>query len=100
MASEWARDGIRFNAVAPGYVMTDLGKSLVAKELVNFASFEDKAPLGRCCEPAEIAEAIALPASSRAGFITGVTRPMDSGWLTCGVHPFSLGSVAQRRVVA
>ncbi|CDN90497.1 SDR family NAD(P)-dependent oxidoreductase [Hydrogenophaga intermedia] len=99
MASEWARDGIRVNAVAPGYVMTELVKELVAKGALDMQSIEDNTPMGRCGAPEEIAEAIAFLASERAAYITGVTLPVDGGWLGFGAPPAKLGTVEHKRVV-
>ncbi|MES2482857.1 MAG: glucose 1-dehydrogenase [Pseudomonadota bacterium] len=99
MASEWARDGIRVNAVAPGYVMTDLVQALVAKGALNLADIEARTPMGRCAHPDEIAEAIAFLASPQASFITGVTLPVDGGWLAFGAPPAKLGTVQQKRVI-
>jgi NAD(P)-dependent dehydrogenase (short-subunit alcohol dehydrogenase family) len=99
MACEWARDGIRVNAVAPGYVMTDLVKDLVAKGALNLADIQARTPMGRCAHPDEIAEAIAFLASPRAGFITGVTLAVDGGWLAFGAPPAKLGTVQQKRVI-
>jgi NAD(P)-dependent dehydrogenase (short-subunit alcohol dehydrogenase family) len=98
MASEWARDGIRVNAVAPGYVLTELVKELVAKGALNLENIEDNTPMGRTARPDEIAEAIAFLASSRASFITGVTLPVDGGWMAFGAPPAKLGTVSEKRV--
>ena len=99
MASEWGRDGIRVNAVAPGYVLTELVKDLVAKGALNLADIEANTPMGRTATPAEIAEAIAFLALDRASFITGVTLPVDGGWLAFGAPPAKLGTIAEKRVV-
>ncbi len=98
MASEWARDGIRVNAVAPGYVLTELVKELVAKGALNLQDIEANTPMGRSARPGEIAEAIAFLASPRASFITGVTLPVDGGWLAFGAPPAKLGTVAEKRL--
>jgi NAD(P)-dependent dehydrogenase (short-subunit alcohol dehydrogenase family) len=98
MACEWARDGIRVNAVAPGYVLTELVKSLVAKGALNLGNIEERTPMGRTAAPEEIAEAIAFLGSERAGFITGVTLPVDGGWLAFGAPPAKLGTVAEKRI--
>ncbi|MCW5653180.1 glucose 1-dehydrogenase [Hydrogenophaga sp.] len=98
MASEWARDGIRVNAVAPGYVLTDLVKNLAAKGALDLQDLERCTPMGRTAQPQEIAEAIAFLASDRASFITGVTLPVDGGWAAFGAPPGKLGTVAEKRV--
>jgi NAD(P)-dependent dehydrogenase (short-subunit alcohol dehydrogenase family) len=98
MACEWARDGIRVNAVAPGYVLTELVKSLVAKGALNLADIEERTPIGRTAQPSEIAEAITFLASPRASFITGVTLPVDGGWQAFGAPAAKLGTVREKRV--
>lgn len=84
MASEWARDGIRVNAVAPGYVRTDLINELERKGALDAVGIALRTPLGRMAEPAEIAEAIVFLASSRASYITGAVLPVDGGWTAFG----------------
>lgn len=84
MASEWARDGVRVNAVAPGYVLTELVQALAAQGALDLPALLARTPMGRLGEGAEIAEAIAFLASERASYITGVTLPVDGGWLAFG----------------
>lgn len=84
MAVEYAGDGIRVNAVCPSDCDTPLLEAL-------FASGADVAeekrrlganiPLGRIAMPTEIAAAIAFLASDDASFITGVSLPVDGGFL-------------------
>ncbi|MGH7106637.1 MAG: SDR family NAD(P)-dependent oxidoreductase [Acetobacteraceae bacterium] len=80
LAVEWAKDGIRVNAVAPTYVRTPFIAPLLAEpELV--AAIERMTPLGRMAEPEEVAAAILFLASPAAGMITGHTLPIDGGFL-------------------
>lgn len=81
MACEWARDGVRVNAVAPGYVRTALVDALEREGTLDTAAIRARTPLGRLAAPAEIAEVIAFLASPRASFVTGTTLAADGGWL-------------------
>jgi NAD(P)-dependent dehydrogenase (short-subunit alcohol dehydrogenase family) len=90
MACEWARSGIRVNAVAPGYVRTALVTELERKGALDTHAIESRTPMGRMAEPEEIAEAIAFLASSRASFITGATLNVDGGWIALGAPESAL----------
>lgn len=90
MACEWARKGVRVNAVAPGYVRTALVEKLVAAGALDAGAIESRTPLGRMAAPSEIAEAIAFLASPRASFITGATLNADGGWLALGAPETAL----------
>ena len=83
LAVEWARQGIRVNAVAPGTINTERVQQLPDEpggleylEVVKAAH-----PMGRLGEPSEVAEAILFLASDRASFITGAILPVDGGFL-------------------
>ena len=80
LALEWAADNIRVNAVAPSYVRTDLTTPIFANpELLK--TVMGHTPLGRLPEPEDIAAAIVFLASDAARCITGITLPVDSGFL-------------------
>lgn len=85
MAIEWAREGIRVNAVAPGYVATELVADLVRRGAIDAVAIERHTPLGRMADPMELAEAIAFLASPSASYITGATLSADGGWSVMGV---------------
>lgn len=84
MACEWAREGVRVNAVAPGYVATELVDTLARNGQLDRAAIERRTPLGRLAEPDEIAAAIAFLASDAASYVTGTVLNVDGGWLAYG----------------
>jgi NAD(P)-dependent dehydrogenase (short-subunit alcohol dehydrogenase family) len=94
LASEWAREGIRVNAVAPGYVRTALVADLAQKGAIDARGIAHRTPLGRMAEPAEIAEVIAFLASPRASYVTGATVSADGGWSAFGATESALPSLA------
>jgi NAD(P)-dependent dehydrogenase (short-subunit alcohol dehydrogenase family) len=83
LAVEWADQGIRVNAVAPGTIRTERVKQLPDEPggAEYLAAIEAMHPMGRLGEPAEVASAIAFLASDDASFITGAVLPVDGGYL-------------------
>jgi len=80
LAVEWAKHGILVNAIAPGYIDTDLNKALVADE--TFDNWvKGRCPLGRWGTPEDIAWPVVFLASEAANFITGQVIFVDGGWL-------------------
>lgn len=80
LALEWAADNIRVNAVAPTYVRTDLTTPIFSNPQM-MQTVMAHTPLGRLPETDDIAAAILFLASDAARCITGVTLPVDSGYL-------------------
>jgi NAD(P)-dependent dehydrogenase (short-subunit alcohol dehydrogenase family) len=80
LALEWAADNIRVNAVAPTYVRTDLTAPIFSNPDV-LKTVMAHTPLGRLPETSDIAAAILFLCSDAARCITGVTLPVDSGYL-------------------
>lgn len=80
LAVEWATHGILVNAIAPGYIDTDLNKGLIADPEFN-SWVKKRCPLGRWGVPMDIAWPIVFLASSAADFITGQVIYVDGGWL-------------------
>jgi len=93
LATEWARQGIRVNAVAPGYVATALVTTLAEKGAINAAAIAQRTPLGRMAEPDEIAETIFFLASPAASYVTGATLAVDGGWSVLGAPDMALGEI-------
>lgn len=86
LACEWARYGIRVNAVAPGYIRTPAVAALIASGERDMAAITARIPMGRLGEPDEIARSVAFLASDAASYITGTTWQVDGGYLASG-HP-------------
>jgi NAD(P)-dependent dehydrogenase (short-subunit alcohol dehydrogenase family) len=80
LALEWADDNIRVNAVAPTFVRTDLTVAIFSNPEVLKKAMSHT-PLGRLPEVEDIAAAILYLCSPAARCITGITLPVDSGYL-------------------
>ena len=80
LAVEWAKYGIYVNAIAPGYIDTDLNAALIADP--DFDQWvKSRCPLGRWGPPEDIAWPIVFLASSASDFVTGQVIYVDGGWL-------------------
>jgi len=76
LAREVARKGVTVNAVAPGFIETDMTKDLTAAALSVVTSMT---PLGRLGKPEEVAAAVLFLASPQASYITGQVIPVNGG---------------------
>jgi NAD(P)-dependent dehydrogenase (short-subunit alcohol dehydrogenase family) len=81
LAAELGPQGVRVNAVAPGYTMTALMHSLIESGQRDPAAVVERTPLRRFVAPAEVAAGIAFLCSDAASAITGAILPIDCGWL-------------------
>jgi galactitol 2-dehydrogenase (L-tagatose-forming) len=79
LACEWAKSGVRVNAVAPGYIATAM--TLAGRSKKEWSTcWDDMTPLGRCGEPGEVAPAVLFLASDAASYITGSILSVDGGY--------------------
>ncbi|HEV2676118.1 MAG TPA: SDR family oxidoreductase [Aliidongia sp.] len=75
-----APHGIRVNAIGPGTIMTDMGRSIMNDEAMR-QRVMSRTPLGRCGEPSEVASVAAFLASDDASYLSGQTIYPDGGRL-------------------
>ncbi|KRE09964.1 NAD-dependent dehydratase [Bosea sp. Root381] len=80
LAVEWARSGVRVNAVAPTWVDTDFIATLKADPAL-MAEVQRMTPMGQLASTDDVANAILFLASSAAGMVTGHTLAVDGGFL-------------------
>ena len=80
LAIAYAADGIRVNAVAPGWIATPLTQAL-QDDATRTAQILSRTPLGRWGQPEDVADPALFLASTAARFITGVILPIDGGYL-------------------
>jgi 2-deoxy-D-gluconate 3-dehydrogenase len=80
MANELAPKGINVNAIAPGYMVTDVTTDLRHDEKRS-ASILERIPAGRWGQPADLAGAVVFLASSASDYVNGATLVIDGGWL-------------------
>lgn len=80
LAIAYAADGIRVNAVAPGWIATPLTQAL-QDDPARSAPILARTPMGRWGTPDDVAGPVLFLASAAAAFVTGVVLPVDGGYL-------------------
>lgn len=84
LAIEWAKYGIRVNAIAPGYIRTDLVEGLVAEGKLSLDALEKRTPQRRLGPAEDIAKACVYLAAGESDFMTGSIMTLDGGWSAYG----------------
>lgn len=79
-ALEYAKLGIRVNAVCPGVIKTPMIDRFTGKSKEVEKKFEGMEPIGRLGQPEEVAEAVIWLCSDASSFVTGNALPVDGGW--------------------
>jgi 2-deoxy-D-gluconate 3-dehydrogenase len=80
LANEWAKHDINVNAIAPGYMATEI-TAAVRADPNRGPSMLARIPAGRWGEPADVQGAVVFLASEAATYIHGIILPIDGGWL-------------------
>lgn len=83
LACAYAADGIRVNAVAPGWVVTNLSRG-AREDPARSAMIMSRVPLGHWADPADIADPILFLCSDAARYMTGTMMTVDGGYTSVG----------------
>ncbi|WP_345157265.1 SDR family oxidoreductase [Pontibacter saemangeumensis] len=86
LAAEWAKDGIRVNAVAPWYISTPLAQTVLQNQDFYDAVIS-RTPLQKVGKPEDVAGAVAFLCMPAAAYITGQTLAVDGGFTVNGFQP-------------
>jgi NAD(P)-dependent dehydrogenase (short-subunit alcohol dehydrogenase family) len=84
LACEWAKSNINVNAVAPGYVQTDLVTNLAAQGTLDVDELAGRTPNGRLAGCEDVAGAVVFLATDESKHIMGQTIVIDGGWTAYG----------------
>jgi NAD(P)-dependent dehydrogenase (short-subunit alcohol dehydrogenase family) len=89
LAAEWGPRGVRVNAIAPGFILTDLTRKLWAQERMK-AWTDANTPLRRLGVPEDLVGAAVFLASEASAFVTGQTLAVDGGCSAGWAWPIEL----------
>lgn len=81
LANDWAGKGVNVNAIAPGYIVTELTEAL-QRDPERSKSITGRIPAGQWGKPEDIAGAALFLASPASDYIHGVILPVDGGWMS------------------
>jgi 2-deoxy-D-gluconate 3-dehydrogenase len=81
LANEWAAAGVNVNAIAPGYVKTELNMHIWRDDPERSEQILMRIPAGRWGEPADLQGTVVFLAAPASDYLHGVILPVDGGWL-------------------
>ena len=84
LAAEWAAQKIRVNAIAPGYVRTELVDDVVARGKISLAAIEKRTPMGKIGESEDMVGIAVYMAGDESSYMTGSVVNVDGGWVAYG----------------
>jgi len=79
LASEFSKDNVRVNAIAPGFIETEMSRTAMNNDPERRDRAMRRTPMGKFGQPADIGHAAVFLASDAAGYITGASLPVDGG---------------------
>ncbi len=80
LANEWAKHNVQVNAIAPGYIETDLNTALI-NDPIRSRQILERIPAGRWGQPKDFAGPVVFLASSASDYINGEILTVDGGWM-------------------
>jgi 2-deoxy-D-gluconate 3-dehydrogenase len=80
LSNEWSSKGINVNAIAPGYVATDMNTALI-QDKERAASILARIPAGRWGDPDDFKGSVVYLASRASAYVTGEVLTVDGGWM-------------------
>lgn len=83
LSNEWTQHGINVNALAPGYMDTDMNTALSTPDSPRYASITARIPARRWGKPSDMKGPALFLASSLSDYLSGAIIPVDGGYLSC-----------------
>lgn len=80
LSNEWVAKGINVNAIAPGYIATDMNTALINDENRN-AGIMARIPAGRWGQPEDFKGVVVFLASGASSYVSGEIITVDGGWM-------------------
>ena len=80
LSNEWSSKGINVNAIAPGYMNTEMNEKLI-QDLGRNSEISARIPMHRWGEPEDMIGTVIFLASDASDYVTGITIPVDGGYL-------------------
>ena len=80
LSNQWAAEGISVNAIAPGYISTDMNTALI-NDQNRAKSILERIPAGRWGMPEDFKGSVVFLASRASGYVSGEVLTVDGGWM-------------------